>query len=404
MRVLHLLSQRPGRTGSGVTLESLATRAAREGLEQWAVVGTPLDDPRPSVAGIEPQRLFPLVFGRGSGRVEFPLPGMSDVMPYPSSRFSALGRAQLEAYRTAWRDHLRPILEAVAPDVIHSHHVWLLSSLIKDIAPGVPVVNHCHATGLRQMSLCPELAPEVRAGCVRNDAFAVLTRQHTEQLVAELHVPRERISIVGAGFDTARFFPPSPRGTRGETIVYAGKYSHSKGLPWLLDAFERLRRERPALTLHIAGAGAGPEAEALARRIDGMPGLQRHGMLSQEALGSLLRSCAVFVLPSFYEGLPLVLIEALACGCRPVATALPGVVAELAPALGDALELIPLPRLRGIDLPEEADLPAFVEAIHAALERALVRAPIADAGQLTRDFSWDGVYTRVRALWDRVIG
>ncbi|MDZ7663922.1 MAG: glycosyltransferase [Desulfotignum sp.] len=44
-----------------------------------------------------------------------------------------------------------------------------------------------------------------------------------------------------------------------------------------------------------------------------------HGPLSHDDLGDLLRHAHVFVLPSFYEGLPLVLMEALACGCRLVA-------------------------------------------------------------------------------------
>ena len=56
-----------------------------------------------------------------------------------------------------------------------------------------------------------------------------------------------------------------------------------------------------------------------------------------------MRRSTVCVLPSFYEGLPLVLVEALACGCRLVATDLPGVVDELAPRIGAALELVELP-------------------------------------------------------------
>ena len=50
-----------------------------------------------------------------------------------------------------------------------------------------------------------------------------------------------------------------------------------------------------------------------------------------------MRRCAVCVLPSFYEGVPLVLVEAAACGCRIVATALPGVIEQIAPYLNDAI-------------------------------------------------------------------
>ena len=59
----------------------------------------------------------------------------------------------------------------------------------------------------------------------------------------------------------------------------------------------------------------------------------------QPQLAALMGRCHAFVLPSFYEGLPLVLAEARACGCRLVATALSGVVSQLAPPLGEDLLL-----------------------------------------------------------------
>ena len=64
---------------------------------------------------------------------------MSDVMPYRSSRFSALNPRQIEAYRDAWLRHLRDVIAETRPDVIHSHHVWLLSSVLRDVAPETPI-------------------------------------------------------------------------------------------------------------------------------------------------------------------------------------------------------------------------------------------------------------------------
>ncbi len=72
-----------------------------------------------------------------------------------------LDAAGVDRYLGAWRAHLSSVVEALRPDLIHSHHVWLMSSVLKDIAPDTPVVTHCHATGLRQMVLCPHLAERV---------------------------------------------------------------------------------------------------------------------------------------------------------------------------------------------------------------------------------------------------
>jgi hypothetical protein len=103
---------------------------------------------------------------------------MSDVMPYDSTRFSLMSDRQLACYADAWHRHIRPIVERHTPDLIQSHHLWIVSSLLKDMAPNTPVVSQCHATGFRQMELAPHLAPAVKLGCARNDRFLVLHDGH----------------------------------------------------------------------------------------------------------------------------------------------------------------------------------------------------------------------------------
>ena len=402
MRILHILAQRPSLTGSGITLDAMVRHAAGAGHDQRVVVGVPGSDPAPEVGGLAADRIHPLVFDRGP--LDFAVPGMSDVMPYPSSRFSALSQEQLAAYRCAWVDHLRPILAEFQPDLIQSHHVWLMSALLKDLAPDVPVVTQCHATGIRQMALCPHLENGVRTGCSRNDAFLVLHVDHKEQLAHCLGVPDDRIHVVGAGYREDLFHPRGREPGNGSSLLYVGKYSAAKGVPWLLDAVERVAAARPSLRLHIAGGGAGDEAELLRARMDRMaPVVVQHGQLSQPELGDLARRCNVCVLPSFYEGLPLVLAEALACGCRLVATNLPGIQKELAPRFGEALNVIDLPRLEAVDRPLAEDVPAFVDRLERALGEALAKEPLGDPGitmpGALSSFTWNAVFDRVEKVW-----
>jgi glycosyltransferase involved in cell wall biosynthesis len=400
MRILHALSQRPSLTGSGITLDAMVRHAADTGHEQRVVVGVPADDPHPEVGGLAGNRVHPLVFGEGP--LDFAVPGMSDVMPYPSTRFSVLTVDQVATYRRAWTDHLRRIVDGFRPDIIHSHHVWLMSGLLKDVAPDTPVVTQCHATGMRQMELCPHLVDVVRRGCSRIDAFAVLHRGHAEELEACLGITDERIHKVGAGYRDDLFYGPTS--APEPALLYVGKYSAAKGVPWLLDAFERLVVRRPDLRLHVAGGGSGEEADSIRARMDRMaPAVVQHGQLIQPELAEIARRSTVCVLPSFYEGLPLVLVEALACGCRLVATELPGIVEELAPRLGDALEMVAPPRLESVDRPRPEDLPTFVDRLTAALERALDAPPIGNPedalADALRHFSWRAVYQRVERIW-----
>jgi glycosyltransferase involved in cell wall biosynthesis len=331
---------------------------------------------------------------------------MSDVMPYESTRFSEMTPAMVDTYRERWRAHLESVRDVFSPDVIHVHHIWLLASLVRDVFPDAPIVNHCHATGLRQMQLAPHLAEDVVRGCRRNDRFAVLHGAHQEALAAALDVPRSRIHIVGAGYREETFHPPeSPRPMDKRRILYAGKLSHAKGLPWLLDAFERVAASVEDVVLEIAGSGGGSEAAALAERIQSLaPRVVGLGHVDQETLADRMRAAEIFVLPSFYEGLPLVLVEAHACGARVISTDLAGVRAELAPPLGDALICVDLPRIHGPDTPEPADLPAFVDRLEGALMQALaLPPPTVDPARLA-PFTWRAVHARVAQIWSELLG
>ncbi len=410
-RVLHILSQRPSLTGSGITLDALVRLAREAGWEQQVVVGVPAGGPPSEVGGLAAGAIHPLTFvgpeSAADSMLPFAVPGMSDVMPYRSSRWSLLTGEQVVDYCRAWRDHLGAIIQQFRPHLIHAHHVWLVSSLLKELAPDTPVAVHCHGTGLRQMILCPHLARPVREGCSAVDRFVVLHGEHARDYAEALELGAERFTVVGAGYREDLFHPRERAGDASPALLYAGKLSRAKGLPWLLDAVQSLAGEIPGLTLHVAGGGDGEETDALRQRLDRMsPLVNYHGRLDQQGLASLMRQSSLFVLPSFYEGLPLVLVEALASGCRLVATALPGVVHELAPRMGGRLALVPLPRLHGADQPWEEDLPAFTLALAQAIRQSLAAARTdgpAEAETLGA-FTWQAVFGRVERIWADLSG
>jgi glycosyltransferase involved in cell wall biosynthesis len=402
-RVLHVLSQRPGRTGSGVTLDAFVRGATNSGWDQHVVVGTPANESVPEVGGLPAERIHPLVFE--TGELDFPLPGMSDVMPYASSRFSSLTSAQLETYRTTWKKHLTEVIALTKPDLIHSHHLWIVSSLIKEIAPNIPVVTSCHATGLRQLELCPHLAEDVQIGCKKLDRIVSLQNGHISVIHNIFDVPTSHIKVVGGGFN-ANVFHNRGRGIpAGKQIVYAGKLSQSKGLPWLLEAFARISDKQNDVTLHIAGSGVGPEADALRERMSELsPAVVAHGQIDQPTLAELMRQSAVFVLPSLYEGLALVVVEAAACGCRIVSTELTGVMDQFAKPLAEAIDLVAMPEMQSVDVPLPDERPAFVDRLETALNSALAKPAIESVENLIGQFTWNAVFSRVETVWNELLG
>jgi len=376
----------------------LAEHAAAAGWKQAAVVGVPPEEAECAIEGVE---LHPVVFS-GSD-LPFAVPGMSDVMPYTSSRFSELTEDQLADYRAVFAEHIAAVVHDFRPDVIHSHHVWILSSILKDIAPSIPVVTHCHATGLRQMDLCPHLKDAVVRGVRRNERFVVLHEDHRRTLVHELEIPADRIRVVGAGYRDKVFSVGTPQ-AEPIRFVYAGKFAEAKGLPALLDAFARIHEVHPDWELHVAGAGGGSAADLIRTRMRNMaPAVTLHGMLSQDALAELFRSCQIFVLPSFYEGLPLVLVEAFASGCSLISTDLSGIREGLAPHLGDRIRLVAPPPMRGPDEPVPEGLEGFVGRLQAAMEGVAAdvvdRPTTAVAAKVLEPFTWAAVFSRIERSW-----
>lgn len=106
----------------------------------------------------------------------------------------------------------------------------------------------------------------------------------------------------------------------------------------------------------------------------------------------------LFILPSFYEGLPLVLIEALACGLRPICTDLPGIRPWMDENVsGHGILFVKPPVMENEDEPADASLPAFEAELAAAVAQAAQAAfslpENLDAS--LQNLSWDGLCRRL---------
>ena len=179
--------------------------------------------------------------------------------------------------------------------------------------------------------------------------------------------------MVGAGFEKKTFYC-EPKPEKGPVqIVYAGKLSRAKGVPWLLAALKKVTA--PDYCLHLAGAGSGEEKqECLALAADLDSWVKVHGPLSHESLARLVRKAHLFVLPSFFEGLPLVLMEALSSGCRILTTALPGTREIFEQTRSGMVDLLELPALETVDTPFQKDMPALEQTLAHALEINITKA------------------------------
>lgn len=405
MRILHLLSQRPDATGSGIYLQAMVRHAAARGWENHLVAGVPCGF-APQVEGIGAYQCGLIRFDGPD--LSFPIVGMSDVMPYPSRRFADLNDSEIGAYQSCFGDRLDEAVAAFKPDIIHSHHLWLVTAMARKRHPDLPMVTSCHGSDLRQFQNCPHLAAQVTEPCRQLDAVLALSSDQKRQIQTLYGIDPTRVTVAGAGYDQSIFFAIPKPADGPVRILYAGKLSRAKGVPWMLAALGRIAQ--PDWHLDLVGGGSGPEKDQCLELATGLGHkVTAHGPVDQKALADLLRQSHVFVLPSFFEGLPLVLIEALACGCRLVATVLPGVDEVLGGLDADFIGLVGLPRLERVDVPLAADEPLFVDRLAAVLAgqiRAAADQPDIDlkpARSLLLSATWPQVFERVATVYRRVI-
>lgn len=109
-------------------------------------------------------------------------------------------------------------------------------------------------------------------------------------------------------------------------LVFIGRIFEAKGVLLLPELVRKCLARGLDVKLTLAGSGPDREAvEVLSERFGIADRLEFLGTISPEAVYPLLLDSHVNLLPSFYEGFPLVPLEAQACGCVPVATRMPGI-------------------------------------------------------------------------------
>ena len=149
------------------------------------------------------------------------------------------------------------------------------------------------------------------------DAVLVGSTYAADSFVAE-GIPRSRMKVIPYGVDL-RTFTPRADGERRDgarfEAIFSGQMTQRKGLSYLLEGWRRFARADARLT--IVGQTVG-DTRALAPYAD----LFRHvPHQSRPALAQLYRASDVFVFPTLVEGMPLVVLEAMACGLPVIVTA-----------------------------------------------------------------------------------
>jgi glycosyltransferase involved in cell wall biosynthesis len=184
-----------------------------------------------------------------------------------------------------------------------------------------------------------------------------------------------------------------------------GRLSTSKGIPFLLEAADRFQ------VLLVGASGSGADGRKMDELVAAAGPRVRHvGAQPQEEIARILQGSAVFVLPSLFEGLPLTMLEALACGCPAVVSGLPTIQSWIPAEWREAgdIELVAPLQTTLADLPVPADVPRFVADLAGAIEPQLLRGHASERRRALAEkllpHTWSAVFERYEGVYRELAG
>jgi alpha-maltose-1-phosphate synthase len=304
-------------------------------------------------------------------------------------------------------------------DLVHSHtwyanHAGQLASLVH----GIPHVVTAHSLEPRRPWKADQLGGGYRlSSWVERTAYlaadaviAVSNGMRTDVLDAYPELDPEKVLVVGNGVDAEAYRPVHDDDVVRSVGVdpdrpyalFVGRITRQKGLVHLLAAAEQLPPEA-GLVLCAGAADTPAERQQVADAVARLQ-QQRTGvvwieeMLPRQKLVPLITGATVFVVPSVYEPLGIVNLEAAACGTAVVASAVGGIPEVVDD--GRTGLLVPY---------DEADPAAFAAGLAARMTELLAdpdrAAGMGAAGRdrVLAEFGWPAIAEQTVAVYQRVL-
>jgi len=222
------------------------------------------------------------------------------------------------------------LAKGLKPDLVHIHFalpVGPLGYLIKKVYD-IPYIITLHGGGIpgfapeRTALLFTFLLPFTRH--IWREASAVVAVSQGLKDLAHISYPDTEIQVIRNGIDSQQFQPRSqPDLNRGKVaILFVGRLAEQKGLRYLLQTLPLLH-ESAETPFELRILGDGPqrqEMESMVERMRLTNLVHFVGWVPSEEVKAYLQDSDIFVLPSLIEGLPISVLEAMACGLPVVTT------------------------------------------------------------------------------------
>jgi glycosyltransferase involved in cell wall biosynthesis len=213
-------------------------------------------------------------------------------------------------------------------ELVHCHVAMRGSFVRKSIfallarAMNVPVVLHLHGSEMKKFYFGQNAFFRRRIiGQLQGAQAVVVLSESWRSFVREI-APAANVIVV-------RNYVRIPAGARqarsDESVLFLGLIGERKGAYDLLNAFAEVRSTCPSMRLVLAGNGEIDKAQALAAELGIAEFVSFPGWIGDDTRAELLETASIFVLPSYNEGLPMSVLEAMAYGVPVITTPVGGI-------------------------------------------------------------------------------
>ncbi len=219
-----------------------------------------------------------------------------------------------------------------APQVIHAHNIFFFTTVVSVLLKmwtNIPLVTTQHVAstsalggGLGAFTHLYERS--VGACIIRRSNRLIAVSQAVREYLCRLGAEEKRTRVISNAVDLDEFYPPRERKQQAIVrVVFVGRLIGNKGVDRLIEAVPSVVRRVPNVEFEIVGDG--PLRAFLRHRIIEL-GLDRTVILMGvvPSVADILRKSDLLVRPSLTEGMPLTVLEAMACGLPCIATAVGG--------------------------------------------------------------------------------
>lgn len=284
------------------------------------------------------------------------------------------------------------VIRSVQPDVFHAQLTWPLGCKFGLVAARLARVPAIIATAHSRFDVLPieAVQPRIIATCV--DRYLAVSQGVAAQLRG-FGIPERKIAVVRNGIaprpaghaDAAVRQPFVP--ADWPVVLTVARLEARKGL------FDLIAAAAEVPDTHFAIAGDGPDRQALEARASALGVAHRIWFLGQrDDVDGLLRGCQLFVLPSWTEGLPISVLEAMRAGVPVVGTAIAGIDELVVPEQTGLLVPPKDPRELAAGIRRLLDDPVRAQAMGAA-----------GADRAAREFSLSGMIASICRIYDELL-